>query len=58
VDRGQLAVFAGEGSYYACYNADFDTATGEGVELTTTEPLRLTSLTLHHLAPIWPTGRQ
>lgn len=53
VDRGQLAVFAGGGSYYACYNADFDAATGDGVELTTTEPVSLRSLTLHNLASIW-----
>ncbi|MFF0341538.1 glycoside hydrolase family 32 protein [Kribbella sp. NPDC004875] len=55
VDRGQLAVFAAGGAYYACYNVDFDTATGDAVELTTTEPLNLQSLTLHHLASIWPT---
>ncbi len=55
VDRGQLAVFAADGAYYACYNIDFDTtATGEGVQLVTTTPLQLTSLTLHHLASIWP----
>jgi fructan beta-fructosidase len=55
VDRGQLAVFAADGAYYACYNVDFDTtATGDGVQLTTTTPLRLTSLSLHHLSSIWP----
>jgi levanase/fructan beta-fructosidase len=54
VDRGQLAIFAGEGSYYACYNVDFDTiSTGDGLELTTTTPLRLESLTVHQLSSIW-----
>lgn len=57
VDRGQLALFAADGAYYACYNADFDTtSTGNGVQLTTTAPLQLTSLTLHHLSSIWPTS--
>ena len=55
VDRGQLAIFAADGAYYACYNVDFDTAsTGDGLQLTTTAPLRLESLTLHQLASIWP----
>jgi levanase/fructan beta-fructosidase len=54
VDHGQLAIFAADGAYYACYNVDFDTtSTGDGLELTTTVPLRLESLTLHRLASIW-----
>jgi len=57
VDRGQLAIFAADGAYYACYNVDFDTtSTGNGVRLTTTAPLELISLTLHHLSSIWPTS--
>ncbi|WP_406047446.1 glycoside hydrolase family 32 protein [Kribbella sp. NBC_00889] len=57
VDRGQLAIFAADGAYYACYNVDFDTtSTGNGLQLTTTAPLNLTSLTLHHLSSIWPTS--
>ncbi|MEV5966952.1 glycoside hydrolase family 32 protein [Kribbella sp. NPDC051952] len=51
VDRGQLAVFAADGAYYACYNIDF--TADDSIELTTTVPLPLKSLTLHQLASIW-----
>ena len=55
VDRGQFAVFAADGAFYACYNVDFDTSsTGSGLQLTTTAPLRLRSLTVHQLESIWP----
>lgn len=49
VDRGQLAVFAADGAYYACHNV----APGNTLRLTTTRPVTLESLILHQLGSIW-----
>ncbi|MEV0287676.1 MULTISPECIES: glycoside hydrolase family 32 protein [unclassified Kribbella] len=50
IDRGQLAVFAADGAYYACHNVD----PGDTLRLTTHGTLKLQSLEIHHLASIWP----
>lgn len=52
IDRGQLAVFAAGGAYYACHNVD----PGDTLRLTTDGELKLQSLEIHHLASIWQDG--
>jgi fructan beta-fructosidase len=47
VDRGQLAIFAG--AYYECLNIE----PCNDLRLTTDGPVKLTSLSLHHLNSIW-----
>ncbi|MGW1345122.1 glycoside hydrolase family 32 protein [Kribbella sp. NPDC002412] len=50
IDRGQLAVFAADGAYYACHNVE----PGDALRLTTDGELKLQTLEIHHLASIWP----